>query len=137
MPDLDLSSLEHALAALDRGLKRALPAPTDEELRDACIQRFEFSFELCWKLLKRRLELDLPSPASVDGMNYRELFRVGAEQGLVDEPSAWFVYRDMRNITSHTYHAAKAAEVFAVIPAFAAHARVLLTRLAAKGARHD
>lgn len=102
MPELDLSSLEHALAALDRGLKRALPAP-----------------------------------ASVDGMNHRELFRVGAEQGLVDEPSAWFVYRNMRNITSHTDHAAKAPEVFAVIPAFATHARLLLTRLAAKDARHD
>jgi hypothetical protein len=39
MPILDLSSLQHALAALDRGLARALPAPADEELRDACIQR--------------------------------------------------------------------------------------------------
>jgi len=48
MSALDLSSLKLALAALDCGLARALPAPRDEELRDACIQRFEFCFEPCW-----------------------------------------------------------------------------------------
>lgn len=133
---LDLSPLESALAALDRGLHRALPAPSDEELRDACIQRFEFCFELCWKMLKRRLEHDLPSPASLDGMSFRELFRVGAEQGLIDDPSPWFVYREKRNITSHTYNAAKAAEVFAVIPAFAEHAKRLFEHLREKAARH-
>lgn len=136
MPVLDLSPLEAALAALDRGLARAVPAPADEELRDACIQRFEFCFELCWKMLKRRLELDLPSPAVIDGMSYRELFRVGAEQGLVDDPAPWFVYREQRNITSHAYNAAKAAEVFAVIPGFASHAKDLLDRLRARGKQH-
>jgi hypothetical protein len=46
------------------------------------------------------------------------------------------VYREKRNITSHTYNAAKAAEVFAAIPAFAMHAQQLHTRLAAKGQAH-
>lgn len=130
---LDLTSLENALGALDRGLQRALPAPSDEELRDACIQRFEFCFELSWKMLKRRLEHDLPSPGSIDGISYRELFRIGAEQGLIDDPGAWFVYREKRNITSHTYHAAKAAEVFAVIPQFAQDAKQLLAQLHKRG----
>ncbi len=136
MPRLDLSSLESTLAALDRGLARALPAPDDEELRDACIQRFEFCFELSWKMLKRRLEQDLPSPALIDGMSYRELFRVGAEQALVDDPTRWFVYRDKRNITSHTYNAAKANEVFTVIPDFAHDAKQLLSRLQERGSQH-
>lgn len=47
---------------------------------------------------------------------------------------AWFVYRDKRNITSHTYDPAKAAEVAAVLPDFARHARELLQRLAQLGA---
>jgi hypothetical protein len=46
MGALDLTPLEKALAALDRGLARWQAAPTDAELRDACIQRFEFTFEL-------------------------------------------------------------------------------------------
>src|SRR5699024_2220741 len=118
MNTLDITPLEKALAALDRGLERAQAAPGDEELRDACIQRFEFTFELSWKLLKRRLELDLPSPEALDGMNYRSLMRTGAEYGLIQDVTDWFVYREKRNITSHTYNASKAAEVFAVLPAF-------------------
>lgn len=132
---LDVSSLQSALASLDRGLVRALAAPQDEELRDACIQRFEFSFELSWKMLKRRLEIDLPNPSEVDTFSYRTLIRVGAEQGLIDDVGAWFIYRDKRNLTSHTYSAAKAAEVFATLPAFAVHARELLQRLLVRGAQ--
>ncbi len=131
---LDLSPLEKALAALDRGLARALAAPPGEELRYACIQRFEFTFELAWKMLKRRLKLDLPNAAEVDSMSYRELIRVGAEQGLIDEVAAWFVYRDKRNLTAHAYDAAKAAEVFSILPKFAQHARKLYERLKSKGA---
>lgn len=132
---LDLSAFEKALAALERGLARAAAAPDDEELRDACIQRFESTFELAWKMLKRRLELDLPNAAEVDGMSYRTLIRVGAEQGLIDDVPAWFVSRDKRNLTSHTYDAAKAAQVYAVLPAFARHAHELLQRLRARGER--
>lgn len=130
---LDLSSLERALATLDRGLVRAAGAPSDEELRDACIQRFEFTFELAWKMLRRRLELDLPNPQEVDTMSYRELIRVGAERGLIDNVPTWFVYRDKRTLASHTYDAAKAKEVFAVVSDFARDARALLQRLQQRG----
>lgn len=132
--NLDLSSFQRALDSLDRGLSRSHGTPGDEELRDACIQRFEFTFELAWKMLKRRLMLDLPNTTELEGMNYRALIRIGAEQGLIQDVAAWFVYRDKRNITSHTYDPAKAAEVAAVLPDFARHARDLLQRLAQLGA---
>ena len=51
---LDLSPLRNALASLARGLARRRAAPADEEVRDACIQRFEYCFELSWKMLVRR-----------------------------------------------------------------------------------
>lgn len=107
--------------------------PADEELRDACIQRFESTFELCWKMLKRRLEIDLPNAAEVDAMSYRALMRAGAEQGLVPDVAPWWIYRDKRNITSHTYDAVKAAEVAAVLPAFARDAEALLAALRQRG----
>jgi nucleotidyltransferase substrate binding protein (TIGR01987 family) len=130
---LDLTPLTKALAALDRGLARWTATPSDEELRDACIQRFEFTYELSWKMLKRRLQMDLPDAQAVDGMTWRTLLRTGAEQGLVDNLDAWMLYREKRNITSHTYDAAKATEVAAVIPQFAADAHALHDRLAARG----
>lgn len=60
-PPLDLTPLQGALASLRRALTRwQATQGEDEELRDACIQRFEYTFELSWKMLARRLERDLP-----------------------------------------------------------------------------
>lgn len=133
-PPLDLTSLDGALASLRRALARwQATASQDEELRDACIQRFEYTFELSWKMLKRRLELDLPDGRSVDAMSFRDLIRTGAERGLVGDADAWMVFRDKRNITAHTYNAAKAADVAASIPAFARHADALYAELQARG----
>lgn len=131
--ELDLTSLTNALASLRRGLARYAMQPADEELRDACIQRFEYCFELSWKMLHRRLEMDLPNPASLDAMSYRDLIRTGAERGLIGDASAWMVYRDKRNTTSHTYNAEKAADVADIIPAFEADALSLLTALQKSG----
>lgn len=132
--DLDLTPFVRALAALDRGLLRWTGSPGDEELRDACIQRFEFTFELAWKMLKRRLERDLPNAAELDGMSYRALIRSGVEAGLLTAPEPWFVYREKRNITSHIYDAAKATEVAEVIPGFFHDARALLAALQQRAA---
>ncbi len=135
-PLVDLSSLRLALTSLQRALLRWHASQMfDEELRDACIQRFEYTFELSWKMLKRRLEVDLPDRSSVDAMSFRDLVRIGAERSLLADADAWMVFRDKRNITSHTYNAAKAAEVAAIIPSFADHASRLLARLDALGAR--
>lgn len=126
---IDFSPLEKAITNLNRALTRAGEAHGDEELRDACILRFEYTFERCWKMLKRQLEQELPNPSDVDGFSYRHLFRVGAEHGLVQDVEAWFEYRERRNITSHTYDEEKAARVFEALPAFAGHAEELLACL--------
>lgn len=131
---LDLTSFQYALASLRRALVRwDASQAQDEELRDACIQRFEYTFELSWKMLKRRLELDLPDAHSVDAMSFRDLVRTGAERGLLHDVGAWMIFRDKRNITSHTYNATKAAEVAAVIPSFALQAGDLLACLQVLG----
>ena len=130
---LDLTALRNALTSLERGLARYRPAPKDEELRDACIQRFEYCFELSWKMVKRRLELDISNSAEVDGYSKRTLFRVAAERGLVANPEAWFVYLVQRNKTSHTYDARVASEVAAVIEDFSRDAHELLGQLEQAG----
>jgi nucleotidyltransferase substrate binding protein (TIGR01987 family) len=134
-PPLDLTPLQGALASLRRALTRwQATQGEDEELRDACIQRFEYTFELSWKMLARRLERDLPDARSVDAMSFRDLMRSGGERGLVRDVDAWMVFRDKRNTTSHTYNAAKAADVAAILPNFADHAQELLAQLEARGA---
>ena len=131
---LDLSSLSQALNSLERGIERAQGAPGDEELRDAVIQRFEYTFELCWKLIKRRLELDLAVPSEVDAMSYKVMMRIAFERGLIRNVEAWFVYRSQRNITSHTYSREKAESVYQTALEFAGDARSLLQHLEAVNA---
>ena len=50
---LDVTSLGNAVRRLREGLERHKREPTDEQLRDGLIQRFEFTYELTHKMLKR------------------------------------------------------------------------------------
>ena len=109
---LELTPLSHALQRLERAIVRSKKEPEDKEVRDAVIQRFEYSYELCWKIITRQLEMDSATPAGFDGMSFKDLFREAAVKGLVDNPEDWFEYRRKRNITSHTYDEKKAEEVY-------------------------
>ncbi len=131
---LDLSPLRQALASLERGLVRHRTNLADEEVRDGCIQRFEYCFELSWKMLKRQIELELGNTAEVDGYSKRTLFRVAAERGLIGSPEPWFVYLVQRNKTSHAYDAQVAMEVAAELEAFAVDAQSLLATLEVRDA---
>lgn len=126
--ELDLSNLRKAIDSLERAVRRSLPAPEDEELRDAVIQRFEYTYELSWKMLKRRL-VDAPTPAEIDTLGFKDLIRQGAERGLIAKPQAWFEYRRQRNITSHTYDEEKATQVHQAAVAFLEDAESLFQDL--------
>lgn len=130
---LDLTSLKKALAALKLAFeiydRNQLPdnAPEKIIMRDGVIQRFEFTFELSWKTLKRYLEEY--GLEKVDSLNNRDLFRIGFEQDLLKDPVTWFNYLKMRNQTSHVYDDDKAAIVFAAAREFQQDAQILLDRI--------
>jgi len=126
---IDLRPLKKALNSLMFAIERTEREAFDEMLRDSVIQRFEYTYELCWKMLKRRLERDVPSPESIDVMSFREMIREGAERGLIDDPLVWFVYRQKRNLTTHTYDEAVAKDVYQAAIAFAKDAKRLLEAL--------
>lgn len=127
--NVDVSPLSRAVAQLKKGIDRAEAAPADEELRDAVIQRFEYTFELSWKLLKRRIEQDAPVPAEIDRMSFRELIREAAKRGWIDDPEKWMFFREQRNLTSHVYDAAVAVEVYETAKSFSLEAERLLAAL--------
>ena len=126
---LDFTSLEKALASLGRAIQRSASEPLDEEVRDAVIQRFEYTYELCWRMVKRRVEMDAPVPAEVDAMSFSALMREAGERGLIQDVSRWLVYREQRNITSHTYDASKAQSVYQSALQFFPDAQALLHEL--------
>ena len=127
---LDFTPLANAVARLDEGLARYRADEADSQIRDGLIQRFEFTYDLSHKMLRRALEAAAANPEEVDRMTFPTLIRTGNEQGLVGgDWAAWRTWREMRNITSHTYDEAKALQVAAAIPAFLAEAQDLLARL--------
>ena len=62
-------------------------------------------------------------------MPFRDLLRLGAEKGLIDEPVDWFSFREKRNITAHSYDEAQAEQIFAILPDFVTRARHLLSAI--------
>ncbi len=126
---LDLTSWMRALASLERAITRAQGSPKDEELRDAVIQRFEYSYELSWKMIKRHLEQVVPDPGAVDQWSFKELMREAAERGLIAAVEPWVEYRYQRNMTSHAYDEEKAKRVYASAVSFLGDARVLLAEV--------
>jgi nucleotidyltransferase substrate binding protein (TIGR01987 family) len=138
---LQLDSFRNALAALravqmkseDSAFMAGLDAITRDAIRSGVIHHFEFTFELAWKFMRRRLEADI-GRASVDGIPRRDLFRIGAENGLIEDVEAWFQYHLARNQTSHTYDPSIAASVYARSLDFARDATGLLAILEARNA---
>lgn len=127
---LDLTPLANAVERLNEGLVRYQQDTTDTQIRDGLIQRFEFTYEISHKLLKRYLEHASATPAEYDDMPFSDLIRTGSEQGLLLRNwPAWKSYREMRSKTSHTYDEDVAIEVVEGIPAFLEETRYLLKKL--------
>lgn len=126
---LDFSSLKKAIGSLGRAIDRTRKAPADEELRDAVIQRFEYTYELAWKMMKRQMERESPNPAELDRLSFKDLLREAAEKGIIADAEAWLVYRDQRDITSHSYDEAQAKSVYETALKFFDDAKAVLAEL--------
>ncbi|NQY73946.1 MAG: nucleotidyltransferase substrate binding protein [Candidatus Margulisbacteria bacterium] len=100
---LDTSSLEKAINFFTTGHNRYLTNTNDLEVRDACIQRFEYTYELANKMLKRQLEFDIANSSQIDIMSFKERIRLGAEKGYIQDPLNWFEFRNRRNIRKYTF----------------------------------
>lgn len=131
-PKLDLSSYEKALKSLEKAIVRAKTDTTDLELRDAVIQRFEYTYEISWKMMRRKLEMEAASPPSIDSLSFRDFLREAAEKGLIRDVEPWFEYREARNRTSHSYDEESAKQVYAVALRFLEEAKRLFGELKAR-----
>lgn len=125
---MSLTSLQSALQTLEEGLDQAEATPANLLLRDGVIQRFEYSVDLCWKLLLRYLHHVAQVPES-DIRTKRDIFREGARLGLLADPQAWFEYYDARNMTSHSYDSSVASGIYVLARPFSRDAHALLEAL--------
>ena len=82
--------------------------------------------------MKRVLEQESVHPQTIDQLSYKDLLREAAEKGLLTEFEKWVVYRDQRNITSHTYNEKKAESVYQTALEFYKDAVTLAKTLASR-----
>ena len=79
---LDISNFERAIARLEEAIAEYEQDTTRTVVRDGLIQRFEFTYEIAHKTLKRFLEFASPSPEQYDKMVFQDLIRSANEQDL-------------------------------------------------------
>jgi nucleotidyltransferase substrate binding protein (TIGR01987 family) len=134
MTQTDITPLNLApLAKAVDSLRDALTQPKNPYTRDASIQRFEYTFELSWKMLRRYLATE----AAVETFNLKELFRQAGRQGIIANVESWFSYLKGRNLTSHTYNEKTAEETYLLASAFLHDAQALLDALRIRCAPGD
>lgn len=95
MPSVSFKPTQDTLKNLKEALE--ISSPSDLE-RDGTIQRFEYCYELVWKLAQRVLkdnEIETDTSKSV----FRELGRLG----WIANVEMWIDFQKMRNETGHEY----------------------------------
>jgi len=103
-------------------LGEVLTLPKDDVVRDSAIQRFEISFELCWKFLKAYLEEEHNASCT----SPRTCFRAAFRNGVIDSDPFWINITVLRNYTVHTYNEGLADYVYERLPEVARRFRELL-----------
>lgn len=99
---LVFDQLKRALQRLEEAANK--PVSADRLEIDATIHRFEFTIELFWKALKKKLlddyglEVNGPKPVLQQAYTYK----------LINDEAIWLNMLSDRNLTSHTYKEALA-----------------------------
>ena len=140
---IDYSAFEKAITQLEKSVRYyrsdmgERDADMKEQFRAAVIQAFEYTYELGNKMLRRQLAQIVTNPSELKELNYLDLVRTAKQAGLIRDVPHFRVYREMRNITSHTYDEDKALEVVAVIDPFLADMHMLLDELRKRNKGED
>ena len=128
---LDLTSFENVLKSLDEVINVYNADKTNLITRDSMIQRFEYTYSISLKMLKRYIEMNALIPENTETLTFNSLIRQANKMGLLKSNlEKWDDYRQKRNLTSHTYNEDAALEVVSIIEGFASEARFLMEKLA-------
>jgi nucleotidyltransferase substrate binding protein (TIGR01987 family) len=80
---------------------------------DVAIKRFEFTFEMSWKAIKRYLEF-----VGVPCGNPRACFMEAYAQGIIRDQALWLDMIDARNLASHVYDEKQIRQVIEGLPRY-------------------
>ena len=100
-----------ALSQLKEAVELAQQRPLSRLEAQGMIQAFEFTHELAWNTLKDFLE-----DRGVQGLyGSKDASRAAFKAGLIENGEAWMDMIQSRNLTTHTYDEATAAQIISAI----------------------
>jgi nucleotidyltransferase substrate binding protein (TIGR01987 family) len=118
---------QRALTSLEELVSKYSENQSDVILRDALIQRFEYSTEAFWKYLKAYLQTE----HNLSANSPREVIRTGLSAKLYSEEISQELLQmlDDRNLTSHTYVEELAEYIAHRIPNYSKNMIEVMTQL--------
>lgn len=112
--NISFEELTKAVSTLEEALefsKQVQAHPIQFKIaRDACIQRFEYTIELSWKLAVKKLGSQTKFP--------KQAIREMARADLISSAELWLDFIEARNSSSHSYDEETATKVFQQIILF-------------------
>ncbi len=128
-----MERLKRALEQCERAARTLLAIFQEKEteiVRDATIQRFEYTFEAVWKALKLYLE----EQEGIIAGSPKECFRQALAVGLVskEECETGLAMVNDRNLTSHTYMESVSKLIYSRVRGYAELMKILLERIKAR-----
>ena len=118
---------QRALTSFEELVSKYSENQTDVILRDALIQRFEYSTEAFWKYLKAYLQTE----HNLSANSPREVIRTGLTAKLYSEEISKELLQmlDDRNLTIHTYVEELAESIASRIPAYSKNIEKVMQQL--------
>lgn len=102
-----IKDLENAVSRLDEAIKDSKKIELST-LKDGVIQRFEFTLELSWKILKTYLMNE-----GIDCVNTpKSVVREAYKAGIIKNGEIWIEMIDDKNLTSHIYSQSMADDIY-------------------------
>lgn len=108
-----LGNLEKSVAKLEEALQQE----ENEYIRDSVIKRFEISFELLWKLIKKVAESE-----NLECYSPKSCFKLAYQMGLIKDEEVFLSILEYRNLTVHIYNQVQAEEVYEFVNKKGIHA---------------
>uniref|UniRef100_A0A7C5V5C8 Nucleotidyltransferase n=1 Tax=Caldicellulosiruptor owensensis TaxID=55205 RepID=A0A7C5V5C8_9FIRM len=93
-----------ALKRLEEGISIE---PDKDIIMDGAIQRFEFVFELSWKLMREYLKY-----TGLEINNPRGVIKYAYQNGVIEDGDKWLKMLSDRNMTLHLYNQKMAWEIY-------------------------
>lgn len=130
MENLDFTALENSLQRLGEVVEIYKKNPQDAIVRDSLIQRFEFTYSITLKTLRKYFIERAFIVDDVNKLSFNEMVRTAMQLNLLKSDLAkWTEFREMRNLISHTYDENVALKVSGIVPDFYEEITYLLKEL--------